>query len=111
MIIEELWSKRDEANVATCMQALAKDDLVGALLAIEGASAEAAARARADINAWAGVVSRSVPSGASAREQAQVLSSYLGGELGFGGDADDYYHAQNSQLTHVLARRRGLPIL
>jgi regulator of sirC expression with transglutaminase-like and TPR domain len=31
-------------------------------------------------------------------------------ELGFRGDADDYYNPANSFLSQVLVRRRGLPI-
>lgn len=42
--------------------------------------------------------------------EASALSAYLGGELGFTGDATDYHNPRNGLLTEVLDRRRGLPI-
>lgn len=42
--------------------------------------------------------------------EASALGAYLGGELGFTGDATDYHNPRNGLLTHVLDRRRGLPI-
>lgn len=42
--------------------------------------------------------------------EASALSAYLGDELGFTGDATDYHNPRNGLLTHVLDRRRGLPI-
>lgn len=41
---------------------------------------------------------------------AQALGSFLAGDLGFTGDAADYYNPANGLLTEVLERRRGLPI-
>lgn len=38
------------------------------------------------------------------------LAGYLFRDLGYAGDADDYYDPQNSYLHRVLERRRGLPI-
>jgi regulator of sirC expression with transglutaminase-like and TPR domain len=40
---------------------------------------------------------------------AQLLQ-FLYGELGFGGDREDYYDPRNSFLNEVLDRRRGIPI-
>lgn len=48
------------------------------------------------------------PAGAEA--DARALSTYIGGELGFDGDREDYYDPRNALLTSVLDRRRGLPI-
>ncbi len=42
--------------------------------------------------------------------QADRLAGFLFGDLGFGGDPDDYYDPQNSYLHRVVQRRRGLPI-
>lgn len=43
-------------------------------------------------------------------EQARVLVEYLGGELGFNGDGDDYHHPANVHLHRCIERRRGLPL-
>ena len=43
-------------------------------------------------------------------EKCRVLVEYLGGELGYGGDADDYHHPDNVYLHRVIERRRGLPL-
>ena len=39
-----------------------------------------------------------------------MLTGYLYGELGFQGNADDYYDPRNSFLNEVLERRLGIPI-
>lgn len=46
----------------------------------------------------------------SAVENARTLSRYLAGDLGFAGDTNCYHDPRNGLLTHVLDRRRGLPI-
>lgn len=50
---------------------------------------------------------------ASARSSAsalQALNRYLFDELGFSGNAEDYYDPRNSYLNEVLDRRTGIPI-
>lgn len=49
-------------------------------------------------------------SGASARERAGALVSYLHGDRGFRGNQQDYYDPRNSYLNEVLERRVGIPI-
>ncbi len=44
------------------------------------------------------------------RAQIDRLSRFVYGELGFAGDAADYYDPKNSLLPDVMARRRGIPI-
>ncbi len=39
-----------------------------------------------------------------------ALAGYLGGELGFTGDATNYHDPANGLLDHVLQRHRGIPI-
>lgn len=56
-----------------------------------------------------GLVTRGFRPG-SAREDAEALSGYLSGELGFAGDDATYHDPSNALLTHVLDRRQGLPI-
>jgi regulator of sirC expression with transglutaminase-like and TPR domain len=43
-------------------------------------------------------------------EQAQRLSAWMYGDLGFAGDEESYYDPRNSLLPDVLDRRRGIPI-
>lgn len=38
------------------------------------------------------------------------LAEYLGGRLGFRGNTDDYYNADNSLLPAVMTSRLGIPI-
>jgi regulator of sirC expression with transglutaminase-like and TPR domain len=42
--------------------------------------------------------------------RAQALGRFLGGELGFRGDREDYRHPANACLTLVIERKRGLPL-
>ncbi len=42
--------------------------------------------------------------------RAQALGRYLGGELGFRGDREDYHHPANASLTLAIERKRGLPL-
>lgn len=44
------------------------------------------------------------------RSQALALSSHVYATLGFRGDEDNYYDPQNSFLSRVVERRRGIPI-
>ncbi|MEI6034872.1 MAG: transglutaminase-like domain-containing protein [Verrucomicrobiae bacterium] len=46
----------------------------------------------------------------SNRERVLVLSEFLAGELGFRGNADDYYCERNSLLPRVIETRAGIPI-
>jgi regulator of sirC expression with transglutaminase-like and TPR domain len=43
-------------------------------------------------------------------DAVQVVSSFLFQELGFRGNAEDYYHPDNSYLNRVLESRQGIPI-
>lgn len=45
-----------------------------------------------------------------ARRIAAILANYLFDELGFAGNAADYYDPRNSYLNDVLDRRLGIPI-
>ena len=47
---------------------------------------------------------------ASAMHRLRSLNHYFFQELGFAGNVNDYYDARNSQLQHVVATRRGIPI-
>lgn len=43
-------------------------------------------------------------------DRSLELARYLGGELGYDGDRDDYHHPDNIYLHRVLVRRSGLPL-
>jgi regulator of sirC expression with transglutaminase-like and TPR domain len=62
-----------------------------------------------DLAAAAPVSSRDMASLAP-EEQADALSDYLYGRLGFRGNEQDYYDPRNSLLPDVLERQLGIPI-
>ena len=51
-----------------------------------------------------------LPRGAGAEEKILALNQFLYGDLGYTGNADDYYDPRNSYLNEVLDRRTGIPI-
>jgi regulator of sirC expression with transglutaminase-like and TPR domain len=109
MYVEELWSEADEARAARLLAARDASDLVGALLAIEGAGEDAAATDLEKLDTWALHVRSRAPGDPPG--DAAALAEVLGGELGFRGDTSDYDSPINSHLHRVIERRRGLPIL
>ena len=48
--------------------------------------------------------------GAGAEEKIVALNEFLFDELGFSGNAEDYYDPRNSYLNEVIDRRTGIPI-
>jgi regulator of sirC expression with transglutaminase-like and TPR domain len=50
------------------------------------------------------------PGPRSAEDRVRALSSWLYGEAGFHGNAEDYYDPRNSFLNEVLDRKEGIPI-
>ena len=48
--------------------------------------------------------------GAAAEDRVIALNEFLFDDLGFRGNADDYYDPRNSYLNEVLDRRKGIPI-
>jgi regulator of sirC expression with transglutaminase-like and TPR domain len=47
---------------------------------------------------------------AGAEEKVLALNQFLFGDLGYTGNADDYYDPRNSYLNEVMDRRTGIPI-
>ena len=70
-------------------------DVAGYLAQLDGMAAALKRRLRADI---------------SQADTLIALNRYLFEELGFAGDAANYYDARNSFLNEVLERKRGIPI-
>lgn len=109
--MRELWSERDERALAEFVAAVDAEDLLGALYAVEGTPAAEREADAADLDLWSARVAECVKESSSAFMQARALAEILGGEVGFAGDEDDYYHPDNGLFHAVLARRRGMPIL
>lgn len=51
-----------------------------------------------------------LPADASALHRLRMLNRYFFHELGFGGNANNFYDPQNSYLHRVLETRRGIPV-
>jgi regulator of sirC expression with transglutaminase-like and TPR domain len=51
-----------------------------------------------------------IPMDKSLREQITALSKAFSKNLGFAGDATNYYNLKNSFLSDVMTRRKGIPI-
>ena len=51
-----------------------------------------------------------LPADSAAEERVVALNAFLFDELGFAGNADDYYDPRNSYLNEVIDRRTGIPI-
>jgi regulator of sirC expression with transglutaminase-like and TPR domain len=64
----------------------------------------------ADIDALAATLKRRIPADAAALQRLRWLNRYFFLELGFAGNVNDYYAAENSYLHCVLSTRRGIPI-
>jgi regulator of sirC expression with transglutaminase-like and TPR domain len=93
-------SAEDEIDLAEAALLIAADeyrelDIPAYLTRIEEMGAELRRRLRLDI---------------SPTETILALNHYLFDELGFAGNADDYYDPRNSFLNDVLDRRVGIPI-
>lgn len=53
---------------------------------------------------------RRISRNASALQRLRQLNQFFFAELGFGGNANNYYDPENSFLHHVLGTRRGIPV-
>ncbi len=70
-----------------------------------------------DVDGYVGEIERfarrlhaRIPAGAGAEDRVIALNEFLFADLGFRGNADDYYDPRNSYLNEVIDRRRGIPI-
>ena len=64
----------------------------------------------AELDALAFKLRRRIPSDAVPVQRLRWLNRFFFQELGFAGNANDYYDPGNSYLHHVLETRRGIPI-
>ncbi len=103
----DLWSDTDRMAVAAFEVAVRHGDLAGALLALDGATAQEASAHREAISGYAARVRTEL----LARDPVTSLGHVLVTEAGFAGNPDDYFAPGNSRLSDVLKTRRGMPIL
>lgn len=64
----------------------------------------------ADVDRLAARLRARLPADAPALHRLRALNRYFFGELGFGGNVNDYCDRRNSYLNDVLVLRRGVPI-
>jgi regulator of sirC expression with transglutaminase-like and TPR domain len=64
----------------------------------------------AELDALAEKLRRRIPADAVPVQRLRWLNRFFFQELGFSGNANDYYAASNSYLHKVLETRRGIPI-
>ena len=70
-----------------------------------------------DVDGYVGEIERfakrlraRIPPNAAPEERVVALNEFLYDDLGFSGNADNYYDPRNSYLNEVLDRRTGIPI-
>lgn len=63
-----------------------------------------------DVDQIASRLRRRVANEAPDLERVRALNQFFFGDLGFGGNVNDYYNPDNSHLNIVLHTRRGIPI-
>jgi regulator of sirC expression with transglutaminase-like and TPR domain len=65
---------------------------------------------QAEVDVLAVKLQRRLPSDASVIQRLRMLNHFFYSELGFAGNVNDYYAADNSYLHRVITTRRGIPI-
>jgi regulator of sirC expression with transglutaminase-like and TPR domain len=66
--------------------------------------------AREQLDIWGKTLAHRLSDTATSDERIRLLSDFFGRELGFRGNADNYYHVCNSLLPEVVKSRLGIPI-
>lgn len=69
-----------------------------------------AAPYRQRLDAWGAELKRRLRRASGDRHRVDIMTDFLGNELVFAGNADDYYNERNSLLPCVLDSRKGIPI-
>jgi regulator of sirC expression with transglutaminase-like and TPR domain len=68
------------------------------------------AKLRRKLDAWGRRLRMLVARAQSSRERLQVLTTFMAEDLGFRGNAEEYYDPKNSLLNDVIETRLGIPI-
>ena len=63
-----------------------------------------------DVDRMSARLKRRIAPGTPSIERVRALNQFFFGDLGFGGNVNDYYNPDNSHLNVVLHTRRGIPI-
>lgn len=106
---DELWPPALDARRTALVESAAANDLEGGLFAIEGADDETAEGARATLISWAAAARAHRPEQGDDAAYAALFRAMSQADVR--GDDDDYHAVENSLLSRVVARRRGMPIL
>ena len=70
----------------------------------------AVGKLRRKLDAWGRRLRMLVAKAGSTRERLQVLTTFMAEDLGFRGNAEEYYDPKNSLLSDVIETRLGIPI-
>jgi len=62
------------------------------------------------LDQWAAQVGQYRGQDDTAEDRVRMLAHFLGGQLGFHGNTEDYYNPDNTLLPQVLSTRLGIPI-
>jgi regulator of sirC expression with transglutaminase-like and TPR domain len=62
------------------------------------------------LDQWAGQVAKYRIPDDTAEDRVRVLAHFMGGQLGFRGNTEDYYNPDNTLLPRVMTTRLGIPI-
>ncbi len=65
---------------------------------------------RRKLDAWGRRLRMLVARAGSSRERLQVLTTFMAEDLGFRGNAEEYYDPKNSLLSDLIETRLGIPI-
>jgi regulator of sirC expression with transglutaminase-like and TPR domain len=63
-----------------------------------------------DIDQLVARLKRRIPADAAALQKLRALQQFFYRDLGFGGNANNYYDSDNSHINAVLRTRKGIPI-
>jgi len=66
--------------------------------------------AQQELDAWAQEVRDWLTPEQSPHQTVELLTQFLGGDIGLTGNAEDYYNPQNSLLPRVIEHKLGIPI-
>jgi regulator of sirC expression with transglutaminase-like and TPR domain len=109
MVIEELWSREDEARLTAFEKAVALDDLAGALLAIEGVPEGRARETLAGLGSLAEQVRSKLSGATEPAVQAMALCEVLGQEAGL--RLLEGSQPESGLLAATLERGSGDPVV
>lgn len=109
-LIPVLWSERDVAAEDALRRSVDDDDLLTALLAVEGADTEQSLAVAGRLIELGARVKMAVD-GEPPLSARAALAQVLGHDLGLGGAGANYDAPENSAISHALEHGVGQPII